>query len=135
MVSPSAIETIVAELGQALPLQAIWLFGSEAEGRARVDSDVDIAVLVDGRIDPLTLLDARERLASRLGRDVDLVELRHASPILAMQVLKHGRLIREADRRARIAFEAALPGRYEDVQRMRAPLVRALVARTLHGRA
>ena len=32
----------------ALPLQAVWLFGSHARGEARPDSDVDLCLVAEG---------------------------------------------------------------------------------------
>ena len=44
---------IIDRLRMALPgLASVWLFGSEAAGDAGPASDIDLAVLVDGRADP-----------------------------------------------------------------------------------
>lgn len=45
---------IVSALRQRLPsLLAIYLFGSRATGHAGTDSDLDLAVLVEGKLEPL----------------------------------------------------------------------------------
>jgi hypothetical protein len=75
------------------------------------------------------LLDARADLALLFGRDVDLVDLWRASPILQMQVLKTGKLLFEADPQKRIAFAAGVSGRYEDLKRVRKTAEGALLAR------
>jgi predicted nucleotidyltransferase len=36
------------EMDRALPLRAVYLFGSHARGDARADSDVDLCVVADG---------------------------------------------------------------------------------------
>ena len=41
----TALSTIVARLKDALDPQAIWLFGSRAQGNARPDSDFDLLVV------------------------------------------------------------------------------------------
>lgn len=71
-------------------LVAAWLFGSQATGRVRPGSDVDVAVL---GYRPLTL---DERLSLQIDVEqalqqprVDLVDLRRASPILQFEAL-HG---------------------------------------------
>jgi predicted nucleotidyltransferase len=76
-------------------VQAAFLFGSRATGRARPDSDIDIAVLLEnappsherkGVLWPLLTA-----LGSELRSDrVDLVVLNEAPPKLAFQVLKQG---------------------------------------------
>jgi hypothetical protein len=81
------------------------------------------------------LVAARAELESVAGRTVDLIDIEAAPPMLAMQVLRHGRLVREGDSAHRVRFTAALPGRYEDVVLLRRPLEKLLFARLTHGRA
>lgn len=50
----AAAEYLDARFG----LVALWLFGSQATGRARSDSDVDLAALFVGRPDALAIVDA-----------------------------------------------------------------------------
>jgi predicted nucleotidyltransferase len=126
------IEAALASLGGA---DALWVFGSEATGRATASSDVDLAALFAARPSIGALIAARAELEDILKRPVDLVDLETASPILAMQVLRHGRLVRERDVAHRVRFTAALPGRYEDVILLRRPAERLLLARLSRGRA
>lgn len=35
-------------MDRALPLRAVWLFGSHARGEARADSDVDLCLVAEG---------------------------------------------------------------------------------------
>lgn len=67
------------------------MFGSVAEGRQRVDSDVDVAVLSDR---PLAL-ERRQQLVKLLaiesGRPVDLVDLRTAGAVLLRSAVLRGR--------------------------------------------
>lgn len=93
----AAAGEVAAQLRSALEgfpgLELVLLFGSLARGRARVDSDIDIAVQADH---PLT---AQERMAlidtvSRtVQRPVDLVDLRTAGEPTKSQVVRHGRRI------------------------------------------
>lgn len=47
---------LLARVRQALPaLLGLWLFGSRAQGTAGADSDLDLAVLVPGKADPVML--------------------------------------------------------------------------------
>ena len=42
------MERCLRALASAMPLRAIYLFGSHARGDGRADSDVDLCVLADG---------------------------------------------------------------------------------------
>lgn len=81
------------------------------------------------------LLEARLELAASLSRDVDLVDLDRASPVLVMQVLRYGRLLANSDPAHRIRLEAAAPGRYEDLMIVRREAERALIGRVRGGQA
>jgi predicted nucleotidyltransferase len=97
---------------------AVYLFGSEARGTARPDSDVDVALLYAK--EPAETLDS-PRLALEgdlerlLGRPVQVVVLNSAPADLVHRVLRDGRLLFEADRSARIAFEVAARNEYFDL--------------------
>jgi predicted nucleotidyltransferase len=101
-----------------------YLFGSVVSGRARPDSDIDIAVLVSDKMirgDPLKL---RIRLMTDLMKllnrdDVDLVLLNQAPPLLAHRILSKGRLIFERSASSRVAFQVRTVNRYLDTQPMR----------------
>lgn len=84
-------QAIVAHLRSALPdTMAVYAFGSQVQGTAQADSDVDLAVLLPGYADPLRLWDTANELADLLGRDVDLLDLRAASTVMQHQVLTTG---------------------------------------------
>jgi len=74
---------------------SVILFGSFATGKQTPKSDVDIAVLYDYSCVPSQwdLLDLKETISGNIGRDVDLVCLNTANPIIAMQVYKSGKVI------------------------------------------
>jgi len=122
-------------LDERFGLDALWVFGSVARGTATETSDVDLAALFSRRAPPLEVLDAREAVGRALGRDVDLVDLDRASPILAMQVLHHGRLVVDRHPSRRQRFVAGVPGRYEDLRIVRRGAEAALLARTRDGRS
>lgn len=67
------------------------LFGSVAEGRQRVDSDVDVAVLADRPLARERKQQLIEKLAIESGRPVDLVDLRTAGTILLRSALLRGK--------------------------------------------
>jgi predicted nucleotidyltransferase len=91
-----------------------------AVGRARPDSDIDIAVLVGRRISNARALNYRLKLASALGAalgrsDVQLVILNEAPPLLAHRVLSRGTLVFERSRAARVRFHVQTASRYADM--------------------
>lgn len=119
---------------EPLGLEALWVFGSLSRGAARKDSDADLGALFRTTPDPESLLRARAGIAAAVGRKVDLVDLEAVSPMLAFEVVRSGRLIHERTPDRRVRFVAELIGRYEDVRRFRAPIMRAAIAR-LRGHA
>lgn len=97
---------IVHVLRQALDgVVAIYRFGSSADGTTHRESDTDVAVLARMRLRPTDRFDLQERLAARLGRDVDLVDLAATTPVLAIQIVARGRLLFDGDADARGQFE------------------------------
>ena len=135
MLVGALIDRIVALLEERFGLDALFVFGSEAAGTQRRDSDLDLAALLRRRPGALELLDAQTALAEIVGREVDLVDLGAASPILARQVLRSGRCVFGSSAPALASFEATLPSRYEDLKRVRAEAESALVQRVVHGRS
>jgi uncharacterized protein len=104
---------IVDELRDALDgVVAVYLFGSAAAGSTHRTSDLDVAVLGARPLDAASRFDLQERVASRLGRDVDLVDLATATPVVAIQVVTAGCLLYESDRASREHFEDRTFGAY-----------------------
>jgi len=101
---------------------AAYLFGSRATGQARAESDVDVAVLLSEE-DNVTRFERRLQMMAEVseicGREADVVVLNDAPPFLQNQVLKHGRLLCERDRRARVEFEVQAGQVYADLKPMR----------------
>lgn len=97
---------IAAFLRDAIPgLIAVYRFGSTAGGQTRADSDVDIAFLATAPVDAMERFATQERLAARMGRDVDLVDLGRASTVMRMQVVSTGVLLAALDAAAQERFE------------------------------
>ena len=87
------IRAAVATIRAAMPdVQAIYRFGSMTAGTAGPDSDLDLAVLGPHPLDPMVRFDLQEQLASVVRRSVDLVDLRAASPVMAMHLVRVHRL-------------------------------------------
>ena len=130
---PRSISEIISRLDNRWGLDALWVFGSRATGTARTDSDWDLAALFHARPDPVELFGLRSEFEQLAGVPVDVIDLDRASPVLTRQVVKHGELAVENNRRRRIDFVAHVPGRYEDLCIVRRAAEQALVERIRHG--
>ncbi len=114
---------------------AVYLFGSTAAGADGPQSDVDVAILPASPLAPVARFDAQERLAGILRRSVDLIDLRTASSVMAMQVLATGRLLYDADPVSRGAFEDRAFGAYARLnEERRGILARVTTEGSVYGR-
>jgi predicted nucleotidyltransferase len=109
--------------------EALYLFGSCASPDARPDSDVDVAVLMPSSLEPVRRRGLQEKLATRLHRDVDLVDLREASTVLRQQVVQTGRLLHDGAPFERQLFEAHTLNDYADLQWWRRGILDDIAAR------
>ena len=86
-------------------------------------------------IPPVRRFDLQEELAAGLGRDVDLVDLGAASPVLSIQVVARGALLYEEDSGARGEFEDRTFGAYARLNEERRGILERIAAEgTVHGR-
>jgi predicted nucleotidyltransferase len=127
---------IVERLRRTLSnLVAVYRFGSTAQGTASETSDADVGVLARERIDPVRRFDAQEALAAAIGRDVDLVDLATASPVMAIQVITGGRLLYDDDSQARGQFEDLTFSAYTRLNEERRGILQRVAAEgTVYGR-
>ncbi len=87
-------EIIIHTLKQNLPnLIAIYAFGSQIKNTAHAMSDLDLAVLIAGTIEPLKLWKIANELANQLDTDIDLIDLRAASTVMQYQIISTGQLL------------------------------------------
>jgi len=69
----------------------VYLFGSHATGKARMHSDIDIAILPLRPINPIVLTEIREALEeSDVVRNVDIVDLSKTDAAFRRRVQKEG---------------------------------------------
>lgn len=124
---PAAPKRLLDAIARALsPLgevQAALLFGSQATGKARADSDVDVAVLLSREAIAGTA--GLRRLVGALTEEIaadrlDVVILNGAPPALAFQVLKYGVVAFDRDVRSLHRFRVrtySAHADYEPVER------------------
>lgn len=129
-------DVVRAELRARLDgLVAIYRFGSSVHGETHSQSDVDIAVLTRAPLAPAERFDLQERLATLLRRNVDLVDLTQASPVLAVQVFGRGLLLDDVDPDTRGRFEDRMLGAYARLnEERRGILERVRQEGTVYGR-
>lgn len=104
MKSDSLIDAVRSALGD-FPIAIAILFGSHATGRARPDSDVDLAVDVGRPLTPEQKISLIAALAERTGLPIDLVDLRTVGEPLLGEILRDGkRLLGTDDRYAELVY-------------------------------
>ena len=94
--SSSQIGIIINTLKEINPC-FIYLFGSAQRNELRKDSDIDLAIYGDEEVNPLSLLDLKEKLASQLNRDIDLIDLKQANDVIRAQIVSTGDIIQSLD--------------------------------------
>jgi hypothetical protein len=111
------IERLRSVLKSRADIELAVLFGSYAWGRARNDSDVDVAILpLTGADIDASELALQSDLSLATGRDVDLVRLDRASTLLKLQVAKNGLPIVEGHPGAFSRFRAHAAAEYVDFE-------------------
>jgi uncharacterized protein len=88
-----ASQNIILSLLEPLCPAAVYLFGSSGTEQERADSDLDLAVLLLRPADPLMLFNLSQSVANALCREVDLVDLKSASTVMAKEVIRTGTLL------------------------------------------
>jgi uncharacterized protein len=101
---------------------AIYAFGSRITGHARADSDLDLAVLVEGYADVVALWELGGDIANIAGCDVDLVDLRAASTVMQYQITTTGERWWALDTQAGL-FEVYVLSEKTDLDTRRAALL------------
>ena len=124
-------QTILGYFSSLPHIVSISLFGSYAGNTANRESDVDIAILCEkAHVPPLlTLIEWRESLSTALEKDVDLVCLNTASPIIGMQVFKYGKTLKINNSREYINYQIFLFSDYAELKELRAPMEKTILKR------
>jgi predicted nucleotidyltransferase len=87
------MENIIENLAKEYGLKIVILFGSVAKNRANHDSDIDLAILSYSKLILKKELKLRYELRNLFKREVDLVFLQDAGPLLLGQIAKEGKLL------------------------------------------
>jgi predicted nucleotidyltransferase len=124
MLSPGG--AVLASVLAKIPnLMAPYVFGSQVLGTPRPESDLDLAVLAPGYIDPTLLWSLSNEIASLVNGDVDLLDLRAASTVMQYQVISNGKTVWDIGLPARL-FEVAVLSEKLALDEAREPLLRTI---------
>lgn len=134
------IERLGAAVREIPGVRLAYLFGSQATGRARPDSDVDLALLIDDDLPDgrwQTMLRTAPDAIDAHGLSSDVVQvtiLNGAPPLLRHRVIRDGVLLFERSPEERVRFVTATLREYQDGVRWREEFTRRLVQRILEKR-
>ena len=98
-----------------------FVYGSVLTKYFRNDSDIDVAIFLNKRIDATGLLKFQNDMSKHFDHkyEFDIVLLDTADPIISMQVLANRKLIVDNDRTAFITYKARMISQYIDFKRDR----------------
>ena len=121
--SNSVTEDIAGPLGDYFrnreEILLAFMFGSAVSERLTEKSDLDIAVLFNSTPDFSLLVKIRDEISECMGREIDLVVLNDASPVIRMQVLKNGKLLKNKDSVIYSNFFVKTVKEYDDLKYIR----------------
>ena len=104
MLSNKEKNIIIDFLKEKLSPELIYIFGSYAKNSERDNSDIDIAILPEKEIDEYKLFLLAQKLAEKLKKEVDLVDIKKASTVFKAQIIQ-GKLIFNKDNYKKMNFE------------------------------
>jgi len=132
------IEGMASFFAQQPDVVAVYLFGSVTRGRARPRSDVDVAVLLDARLDPFQrverYLEIMGRIPSNLAtHEIDVRLLNDATPVFLAQVIGLGKPVYARSKKEEIEFQVRAMTAYADSKPLREFFKRALFQEIKEG--
>jgi uncharacterized protein len=135
MLGGDTIGSLRAALAAEPAVRLAYLFGSQARGDESPGSDVDVAVWMDPPVSLMGLGGLAERLGLAAGRQVDIVDLRMAPPLLCREVVAEGEALLVRDVYFKLEFELEAVRRYEDTRPLRTAQQQILKTLVNRGRA
>lgn len=94
-----------------------YIFGSYVQGKMRKDSDIDIAIYTEEKMDVDTYLEIKLILTEACKREVDLVILNDATPLLKYEIYKNNILLFSRDKTIETGYKVKTLFEYNDIKR------------------
>lgn len=124
------LNRLVAEILAAIPgVLAIYRFGTWGTSDERGQSDIDLAILAGEPLAATTRWQLAQHLADLAKRDVDLVDLRKASTVMAAQVVAGGVRVFCSNENACAEFEDLVYASYARLNEERRAILSDIHAR------
>lgn len=94
-----------------------YIFGSYVQGKMRADSDIDIAIYLGKKMDIETYLEIKMHLSDACKREVDLIVLNDAIPLLKYQIYKNNISLFIRDKTIETRYKVKTLFEYSDMKR------------------
>jgi uncharacterized protein len=117
-------QTIINILSEKVSPLFIILFGSAVKGNTHKDSDVDIAFFSNRQLDKFEIFMIAQEIASKLNRDVDLIDLNKASTVFQAQIIHTGKVIYCIDNQKKAQYELKTLKMYAKLNEERSPILK-----------
>ena len=129
MLPKEMIEQIIETINTQVNTDFILLFGSFAKGTAREDSDIDLAYFSKQPLSAYERFTLAGDLATLVGREVDIVDLKQIDTVLTMQIFLQGVPIHIKDRNEFTRQKMRAFSMYATLNEQRAPILKAIKER------
>lgn len=112
-----------------------YLYGSEASGHSGPGSDIDIALLYERSNVPSfsEKMEIEDKMTSALEKEVDLLILNTASPVIRMQVLRKGKKLFDFNHSVTNNFFVQTVNEYCDLKMTRSVIEKSLGRTGIYG--
>lgn len=94
-----------------------YIFGSYSRDSIRRNSDIDIAIYLKDSMDTYEYLDMKMKLSEALKREVDLIILNDATPLLRYEIYKNNILLFTRDKSVESRYKVKTLFEYNDMKR------------------